>query len=315
MRSSSIYKYKLKRALVLIVRRSSFVVLLFIIILGVMTSLLLTKYISKYTPTPIEKVISQSNQQLTEHHDRLHTEYQLLKVSANTLVERDANIYKQLFGIELGNTTAGSNKIELGDSLNSLSFAELVDILLSKTEPTIAKGDTVGKQLKACVDKVKKTPFRNIPTIQPVSNKNLAYNITPAGMRIEPYSKSMVLHTGIDYPLPEGIRVFATANGVVRSIHSESDGGGTVVINHANYYTTTYAYMSKINVKVGGRVTRGMYIGDSGNSGKSFLPHLHYEVRYKNRALDPMDFFFGELMPHQIREMRDESEPNIQSFE
>ena len=66
--------------------------------------------------------------------------------------------------------------------------------------------------------------------------------------------------------------------------------GNLIKIEHELGVETRYAHLSKIGVKVGQRVSQGDPIGDIGSTGRSTGPHLHYEVRMKGRAVDPMSF-------------------------
>ena len=141
----------------------------------------------------------------------------------------------------------------------------------------------------------------NIPAIQPVINKQLTLLTASYGMRIHPFYKTLQSHQGVDYTIPEGSRVFATADGVVRDVAlRNSTSGQTVVIDHGNGYETSYSHLSKINVRKGQRVSRGEIIALSGDTGLSLSPHLHYEVRLNGMRVDPIHYFFMELTPHRI---------------
>lgn len=63
------------------------------------------------------------------------------------------------------------------------------------------------------------------------------------------------------------------------------------VILHENYLTR-YCHLSKINVREGDKVDKGQVIGEVGSTGKSTGPHLHFEVRMGNKALDPLKFYY-----------------------
>jgi murein DD-endopeptidase MepM/ murein hydrolase activator NlpD len=68
-------------------------------------------------------------------------------------------------------------------------------------------------------------------------------------------------------------------------------------------YTTLYAHLSAIKVRVGQRVKRGEIIGVVGNTGMSIAPHLHYEVRKDDKFLDPLNFFFIDVTPEEYDRM------------
>ena len=156
----------------------------------------------------------------------------------------------------------------------------------------------------------------HIPSIQPVINKQLTLLTASYGMRIHPFFKTLQAHQGVDYTIPEGSRVFATADGVVRNVSSRSSTQGrTVVIDHGNGYETSYSHLSKINVRKGQQVRRGDIIALSGDTGLSLAPHLHYEVRKDGMRVDPVHYFFMELSPGEYQRLMRIAQSGMQSFD
>jgi murein DD-endopeptidase MepM/ murein hydrolase activator NlpD len=98
------------------------------------------------------------------------------------------------------------------------------------------------------------------------------------------------MHAGIDLAAPRGTPIFATADGVVTSAERESAYGNVVRIQHEFGFETVYAHQSKIRVKVGQQVSRGVQIGDMGSTGRSTGSHLHYEVRVNGQPVNPMTY-------------------------
>lgn len=98
-------------------------------------------------------------------------------------------------------------------------------------------------------------------------------------------------HTGIDIAVPEGTEVRATARGVVEYAGDQRNGYGIVVyINHPGGFITLYGHNSRLLVVPGQEVQAGQVIALSGNTGYSTGPHVHYEIRYQNRVIDPLPF-------------------------
>ena len=96
-------------------------------------------------------------------------------------------------------------------------------------------------------------------------------------------------HSGIDYPGRVGVPVTAAAAGEVRFAGWSAGGyGNLVVIAHTNGTRTLYAHLSSIGVAVGQRVATGERIGRIGASGRATGPHLHFEVRLRGAAVDPL---------------------------
>lgn len=96
------------------------------------------------------------------------------------------------------------------------------------------------------------------------------------------------MHNGTDFAAPHGTPIYSTADGVVVHAGWQSGYGRLVKIQHEFGIETRYAHLSRINVKVGQRVSRGQKIAAMGNTGRSTGTHLHYEVRVGGRPVNPM---------------------------
>ncbi|MDK3016396.1 M23 family metallopeptidase [Pseudodonghicola flavimaris] len=113
---------------------------------------------------------------------------------------------------------------------------------------------------------------------------------SPFGYRRDPKTGGRRMHNGADFAGPYGTKIYATADGVVTRAGWMSGYGRVVTIQHAFGIETRYAHTSRMHVKVGQRVSRGDYIADMGNSGRSTGTHLHYEVRVNGRPVNPMTY-------------------------
>ncbi len=108
------------------------------------------------------------------------------------------------------------------------------------------------------------------------------------GMRRHPLLGYNKLHTGIDFGAARGTPIKAAGDGVVSHVGWRGSYGRTVVIEHANKYSTLYAHMSKTaKLEKGQKVRQGQVIGYVGTTGRSTGPHLHYEVRQGKRPINP----------------------------
>jgi len=114
---------------------------------------------------------------------------------------------------------------------------------------------------------------------------------SPFGMRRHPILRQDRHHSGIDVGAPTGTRLIAAAEGYVRFAGWSGGYGNTVIIDHGNNYSTLYAHNSRNRVTTGQFVYRGQHIADVGSTGMSTGPHLHFEVRINNRAVNPMNYF------------------------
>ncbi|SOC14693.1 M23 family metallopeptidase [Rhodobacter maris] len=98
------------------------------------------------------------------------------------------------------------------------------------------------------------------------------------------------LHAGVDLAGPVGMDVHAPADGVVAEAGWENGYGNVIKLRHEFGVSTVYGHLSKIRVRVGQKVSRGEVIGDTGNTGRSTGPHLHYEIRVGGAPINPMTF-------------------------
>ena len=116
------------------------------------------------------------------------------------------------------------------------------------------------------------------------------------GQRIDPVTRTGRFHEGTDFATGYGKAVLATAAGVVESIFYDRNGYGRVVkIRHDFGFTTLYAHLQSYKVKKGDYVNKGDVIALTGNSGRSTGPHLHYEVRYLDKQLNPVQFINWDM--------------------
>ena len=155
-----------------------------------------------------------------------------------------------------------------------------------------------------------------IPSIQPVNNKQLTLLAAGKKPLINPFHRTMREHHGVDYLIPEGTPVFATADGEVQSLSEKNTTHGkAITLDHGNGYQTSYSHLLDIRVKKGQKVKRGDIIALSGNSGLSFAPHLHYEVIYNSMRVDPVHYFFMELNAEEYQRMIRIALSSMQSFD
>lgn len=96
------------------------------------------------------------------------------------------------------------------------------------------------------------------------------------------------VHKGIDICVPVGEPVYSVFEGKVRYAKYNSGGyGNLVIIRHPNGLETYYGHLCQLNVKLNDYVVAGQVIGYGGNTGRSSGPHLHFEVRYSDKTIDP----------------------------
>ncbi len=99
-------------------------------------------------------------------------------------------------------------------------------------------------------------------------------------------------HPGIDLATEEGSPAFASAQGVIEKIGSDPVYGNFLIIRHTKDYKTFYGHLIRVVKEEGDSVKPGDIIGFIGTIGRASGPHLHFEVIYKGREIDPKDFFY-----------------------
>lgn len=110
------------------------------------------------------------------------------------------------------------------------------------------------------------------------------------GGRLDPINGEPAFHSGVDIRNNSGTKIVAPADGVVVANGFDKGHGNFLTINHGNRFQTSYLHLQKDFVKPGETVARGQVIGLVGNSGRSTGSHLHYEVKYRDRLIDPVKF-------------------------
>jgi murein DD-endopeptidase MepM/ murein hydrolase activator NlpD len=113
------------------------------------------------------------------------------------------------------------------------------------------------------------------------------------GSRTDPFSGRRAWHGGIDFAGREGSDVSAVAAGVVTWSGRRYGYGNLVEINHGNGYVTRYAHNQKNVVEVGDTVKKGQLIAKLGSTGRATGPHVHFEVLYNGRTVNPSEYIRG----------------------
>ena len=143
---------------------------------------------------------------------------------------------------------------------------------------------------------------RGLAGIPQVSPADVAAVTSSYGYRRDPFTGAGAMHSGLDFRGPTGAPIFAAADGTVSFVGSKGGYGKTVEIQHGNGLMTRYAHMSRFDARVGQKVEAGKTIGAIGSTGRSTGPHLHFEVRINNRAVNPRPFL--EAAPDVLKEAR-----------
>ena len=253
----------------------------------------------------IQKEAAKENQSLRQEISSFNKDLSLILEVLGDIQLRDDNIYRAIFETD----PYPDYKRQLGTGGNSMKYkkyenmeyGDLVVEISKKIELIEKKLASQSKSFDEVFDltKEKQKMIKSIPSIQPVSNRDLTRIASGFGLRMHPIYKIIKMHKGMDFTAPIGTEIYATGDGIVEKVGWTGGYGRTIMINHGFGYKTRYAHCSKYNCRKGQKVKRGDLIGFVGNTGQSSGPHLHYEVFKNNRQINPVNFFFNDLSPEE----------------
>ncbi|TET90848.1 MAG: hypothetical protein E3J96_00350 [Sulfurovum sp.] len=199
--------------------------------------------------------------------------------------------------------------IGIGPDINA-TFFDRVDENVKKIKETKRKNIQKLEELKAQTEK--KIEIEKITALQKAflvngipNGKILNYRRVSSkfGYRVHPVTKRKDFHAGLDLSASNGTPIYAPANGVVEYSDKKGAYGNFLLIAHSYGFKTAYGHLSKYAVKSGEYVSKGQVIAYVGNTGRSTGPHLHYEIRYLNKWVNPKIFINWD--PKNINQITD----------
>jgi murein DD-endopeptidase MepM/ murein hydrolase activator NlpD len=229
--------------------------------------------------------------EMQKQYREMQSHLELMKKTLENLNERDAAISRQLLESEPGEEFT-SRKVKSPEDLKQLKDRELIGELsdnIGEMRKKLAVLSKTQAELKSAV-KAKEKMLKAVPSIRPVISESNVEYLSGFGYRKHPVFKILKIHNGIDFGAAIGTAVYASGNGKIQQVQQKKDGyGNSIVMDHGYGFQSVYAHLSEISVKVGDVVKRGQIIGRVGNSG-GVAPHLHYEVIYKKKRVNPLHF-------------------------
>jgi murein DD-endopeptidase MepM/ murein hydrolase activator NlpD len=226
-------------------------------------------------------------------HEALNLKYLSVKAENENLKQaNDAyqNSYAKLKGQisyveDMSKELARKAKME-----HSPETDELVGIGGPETVVALDKAaDHLEREVRHINDRLHSNILRlaSIPRGLPVNG----YVTDGFGMRRNPFNgEGREVHEGLDIAVDFGTPVTATADGLVIYAAPHAGYGNLVIVYHSNGITSRYGHLSRISVEAGQRVKRGDQIGNAGSTGRSTGPHVHYEIRENDQAVDPLRY-------------------------
>ena len=228
-------------------------------------------------------------------------------------VKQDAQRNLDALAVKLGQLQAQSTRLNaLGERLAQMGKLDDGEFDFDQAPPVGGVEDTSGaaytlpQNLESSISQLA-TQFdgqqAQLTALQSLlMDARIESNLKPTGMpvqgyissyfggRPDPFSGHAARHTGIDIATPLGTPVHAVAEGMVTFAGIRSGYGDVIEIDHGNGYMTRYAHNSKLIAHPGQRVRVGDVIADAGSTGRSTGSHVHFEVWYKGRVVNPLAY-------------------------
>lgn len=212
------------------------------------------------------------NQRLRAENDRQRQELEKLNNRVEKVEDTSRKLAEKSGVVQEENVTPGSGGPEL--PLDEMAL-ETLSAKMSRLEEDMRSYEAVLRQRGYT------------PTIWPVDGKLEG----GFGGRRNPFGGSgYEFHSGQDIEAPMGAPVIAGASGRVSFVGWQNGYGQLVIVDHGGGLTTRYGHLSHIDVSFGQTVTRGELLGKVGSTGRSTGPHLHYEVRINDSAVNPLQY-------------------------
>ncbi len=248
--------------------------------------------------------------------DKLSGKYQLLSNRVDSLanVLRDVHFnddqkYRNILeldslsaNIRMAGTGGSDPYATLSKSYSSNFFSELMLKIENLKNQLEIQESSYEELMEIALEKNKQ--IEHYPAISPVKLDKYIWLSSYYGVREDPFTHRRKSHMGLDFVGPRNTNIFSTAKGTVTLVkHSRRGYGNEVVIDHGYGYSTRYAHLNKILVIEGQQIERGELIGLMGNTGRSTGTHLHYEVRFQRRPVNPLYFFSDDLKPEEFEQL------------
>ncbi|MDE6499604.1 MAG: M23 family metallopeptidase [Rikenella sp.] len=255
--------------------------------------------------TPKMHRLQEQNEAIVRKYQQLEQRVDASLARLTELRERDHAVYRAIFS---------TDTLDIPGVYTPYAAEKYADAGYGRYAPLMTqvweKMDALGRQLylqSLSYDEIERLAVDKdlmaevVPAIMPIDKNKLRGDIGAFGMRMHPILKRYIGHEGIDMGAPTGTPVYATGTGLVADQRPQTGYGIQIVIDHGFGYRTRYAHLSKNLVKPGQLVKRGEKIGEVGSTGRSTGPHLHYEVIYRGRPVNPINYISRDMSEEEFR--------------
>lgn len=258
--------------------------------------------IAVFVSTDTEKQLRRENRAYEKVWSDMKRREKLVSRVVVQLQDQDNAIYGQVFHAKAPSLEAGLGSV-LNIADDTIPERNIVEYTAAKADAIDSMAFDVEENFKAVFSALAQGKARP-PMKMPLPDISYTQIGASVGTKVNPFLKVGMSHQGIDIIAPQGESVLASAPGKVIEVTRSRKGQGNVVgISHEGGYVTRYAHLGKITVSKGQTVAEGQKIGEVGISGKTFAPHLHYEVLRDTVAQDPVNYMFSSIGPEQYARM------------
>jgi len=228
---------------------------------------------------------------LTNTYQKINNKVTLLKTALMDF-EKNDSMFRNVLGVNeipydrnggFGGVERYKNIFLFDEDLESFIKDSYLNVDKFETRLKIQKESY--NELSDYVNELEYIPYRS-----PISTIDLNRITSGYGYRKHPITKKIDFHDGIDLDTEYGADIYSPGKGIVTmKIYSRIGYGNRLVINHQNGYKTLYAHLSNFNVELGDTVDVDDVIAYVGSTGLSTGSHLHYEIYYNDKTLDPLN--------------------------
>ena len=287
------------------------------VLIGFIVLSLVNMAISYLFYTPKMHRIAAENRELVLKYEILQDRIASMLSKVEEIRHRDHFVYRRLFSSDtlalqgVYTPYPASKYLSLvGDEYSELmtSTWQQLDAATRQTYALSRSLDEV--QLLA---KDKEQMSLAVPAIWPIDRTRLKAFYAFGVRKKHPILKIRTMHKGVDMSTDYGVPVYATGDGVIEKVDMgkrRRGYGRQILINHKFGYKTRYAHLQKMFVKPGEKVQRGQLIGEVGSTGGSTGPHLHYEVIYRNKQVNPVNYFNRNMTSDEYRQLMESMKYN-----
>lgn len=274
-------------------------------ILLVSLSLFVVAYfiLARFLSTDAEKRLRREIKAYEKIYPQLQEREALLGKSLQALETKDDGIYRTVFHNDAPNVDP-IGTMDIFFKADTVAGNDVVNYTSAKAERLMRQAVDVDAAFAdiymSLASKETTVPPMSLP-VQDIAYPQIGATV---GSRRNPILNADVRHNGLDFIVPRGSAVYASADGTVEKTRLSNKGdGNAITLAHAGGYQTRYCHLSEIKVKDGQKVRKGQLIGVSGMSGDAFAPHLHYEVLLDGRPLNPANCIFASVSPEEYSNM------------